>query len=389
MPGRFVVIVIDSCGAGALPDAAQYGDEGANTLANTARAAGGLSLPTLQSWGLGNLTSIEGCPPAAAPRASCGTMAPLSQGKDTTTGHWEMMGIVLEKGFATFPNGFPETLMQEWLARSGAPGYLGNKAASGTAIIEELGEEHLRTGFPIVYTSADSVFQIAAHEEKIPLVTLYRYCEAAREVGKRYGIARVIARPFIGRPGSFQRTYNRRDFTQQPPPGLVLDLLAQAGVSVVGVGKIPDIYDGRGIARSLHTQGNADGLAKTEELLAETGDGFLFVNLVDTDMLYGHRRNPVGYAAALREIDRALPAIAGRLRKGDLLALTADHGCDPTFPGSDHTRERVPIAVYAPGRERGANLGERASFADLGATVAEHFGLRAPRGESFLAQVRA
>jgi phosphopentomutase len=389
MPGRFVVIVIDSCGAGALPDAAQYGDEGANTLANTARAAGGLSLPTLQSWGLGNLTSIEGCPPAAAPRASCGTMAPLSQGKDTTTGHWEMMGIVLEKGFATFPNGFPETLMQEWLARSGAPGYLGNKAASGTAIIEELGEEHLRTGFPIVYTSADSVFQIAAHEEKIPLVTLYRYCEAAREVGKRYGIARVIARPFIGRPGSFQRTYNRRDFTQQPPPGLVLDLLAQAGVSVVGVGKIPDIYDGRGIARSLHTQGNADGLAKTEELLAESGDGFLFVNLVDTDMLYGHRRNPVGYAAALREIDRALPAIAGRLRKGDLLALTADHGCDPTFPGSDHTRERVPIAVYAPGRERGANLGERASFADLGATVAEHFGLRAPRGESFLAQVRA
>jgi phosphopentomutase len=389
MPGRFVVIVIDSCGAGALPDAAEYGDAGANTLANTARAAGGLSLPTLQSWGLGNLTAIEGCPPAAAPRASCGTMAQLSQGKDTTTGHWEMMGIVLEKGFATFPNGFPESLVQEWIARSGAPGFLGNKAASGTVIIEELGEEHLRTGFPIVYTSADSVFQIAAHEEKIPLATLYRYCEAAREVGKRYGIARVIARPFIGRPGSFQRTYNRRDFTQQPPAGLVLDLLAQAGVRVVGVGKIPDIYDGRGIAHALHTQGNADGLAKTEELLAGPGDGFLFVNLVDTDMLYGHRRDPIGYAKALREIDGALPAIAGKLSKGDLLALTADHGCDPTFPGSDHTRERVPIAVYAPGRERGANLGERVSFADLGATVAEHFGLHAPRGDSFLAQVRA
>jgi phosphopentomutase len=389
MPGRFVVIVIDSCGAGALSDAAEYGDAGANTIANTARAAGGLSLPTLQSWGLGNVTSIDGCPPVAAPRASCGTMAPLSQGKDTTTGHWEMMGIVLEKGFATFPDGFPESLLQEWIGRSGAPGYLGNKAASGTVIIEELGEEHLRTGFPIVYTSADSVFQIAAHEEKIPLATLYRYCEAAREVGKRYGIARVIARPFVGRPGSFQRTYNRRDFTQQPPAGLVLDLLAQAGVRVVGVGKIPDIYDGRGIAHALHTEGNADGLAKTEELLAGPGDGFLFVNLVDTDMLYGHRRDPIGYAAALREIDRALPAIAGKLRKGDLLALTADHGCDPTFPGSDHTRERVPIAVYAPGRERGANLGERVSFADLGATVAEHFGLRAPRGESFLAQVRA
>ena len=389
MPGRFVVLVIDSCGAGALPDAAEYGDAGANTLANTARAAGGLSLPTLQSWGLGNLTSIEGCPPAAAPRASCGTMAQLSHGKDTTTGHWEMMGIVLEKGFATFPNGFPESVMQDWLARSGAPGYLGNKAASGTAIIEELGDGHLMTGLPIVYTSADSVFQIAAHEEKIPLPTLYRYCEAAREAGKRYGIARVIARPFVGRPGSFQRTYNRRDFTQQPPAGLVLDLLAQAGVGVVGVGKIPDIYDGRGIARSLHTKGNADGLAKTEELLAETGEGFLFVNLVDTDMLYGHRRDPIGYAAALREIDRALPAIAGKLRKGDLLAITADHGCDPTFPGTDHTRERVPIAVYAPGGERGRNLGERVSFADLGATVAEYFGLRAPRGESFLAQVRA
>ena len=208
-------------------------------------------------------------------------------------------------------------------------------------------------------------------------------------MGKKHGIARVIARPFVGRPGSFQRTYNRRDFTQQPPAGLVLDLLAQAGVRVVGVGKIPDIYDGRGIARSLHTKGNADGLAKTEELLASTDDGFLFVNLVDTDMLYGHRRDPAGYAGALRQIDRALPAIASKLRKGDLLALTADHGCDPTFPGTDHTRERVPIAVYAPGRERGVSLGERASFADLGATVAEHFGLRAPRGESFLAQVRA
>ncbi|MFL5423403.1 MAG: phosphopentomutase [Myxococcales bacterium] len=389
MPGRFVVIVIDSCGAGALPDAAQYGDDGANTLANTARVTGGLSLPTLQSWGLGNLTAIEGCPPTSAPRASCGTMAELSQGKDTTTGHWEMMGIVLAKGFDTFPDGFPRSLMLGWLERSGAPGFLANKVASGTAIIEELGVEHLRTGLPIVYTSADSVFQIAAHEERIPLATLYRYCEAAREVGKRYGVARVIARPFVGNPGSFRRTYNRRDFTQPPPPGLILDLLAQAGVPIVGVGKIPDIYDGRGIARSLHTEGNADGLAKTEEILGTPGSDFVFVNLVDTDMLYGHRRDPVGYARAMREIDDALPALAARLRKGDLLALTADHGCDPTFAGTDHTRERVPIAVFAPGRERGTDLGERVSFADLGATVAEHFGIRAPRGQSFLAQVRA
>jgi len=389
MPGRFVVIVVDSCGAGALPDAAQYGDEGANTLANTARATGGLSLPTLQSWGLGNLTSIEGCPPTSAPRASCGTMAELSQGKDTTTGHWEMMGIVLTKGFATFPGGFPRPLMLEWLERSGAPGFLANKVASGTAIIEELGVEHLRTGLPIVYTSADSVFQIAAHEEKIPLATLYRYCEAAREVGKRYGVARVIARPFVGTPGSFRRTYNRRDFTQPPPPGLVLDLLAQAGVPIVGVGKIPDIYDGRGIARSLHTEGNADGLAKTEEILGTPAADFVFVNLVDTDMLYGHRRDPVGYARAMHEIDLALPALLAKLRKGDLLAITADHGCDPTFAGTDHTRERVPIVVFAPGRERGTDLGERVSFADLGATVAEHFGVRAPCGQSFLAQVRA
>ncbi|MFL5294493.1 MAG: phosphopentomutase [Myxococcales bacterium] len=389
MPGRFVVIVIDSCGAGALPDAAQYGDDGANTLANTARATGGLSLPTLQSWGLGNLTAIEGCPPTSSPRASCGTMAELSQGKDTTTGHWEMMGIVLTKGFDTFPDGFPRSLMLGWLERSGAPGFLANKVASGTAIIEELGVEHLRTGLPIVYTSADSVFQIAAHEERIPLATLYRYCEAAREVGKRYGVARVIARPFVGNPGSFRRTYNRRDFTQPPPPGLILDLLAQAGVPIVGVGKIPDIYDGRGIARSLHTEGNADGLAKTEEILGTPGSDFVFVNLVDTDMLYGHRRDPVGYARAMREIDDALPALAARLRKGDLLALTADHGCDPTFAGTDHTRERVPIAVFAPGREQGTDLGERVSFADLGATVAEHFGIRAPRGQSFLAQVRA
>ncbi|HZX65207.1 MAG TPA: phosphopentomutase [Myxococcales bacterium] len=389
MPGRFVVIVIDSCGAGALPDAAQYGDDGANTLANTARATGGLSLPTLQSWGLGNLTAIEGCPPTSAPRASCGTMAELSQGKDTTTGHWEMMGIVLAKGFDTFPDGFPRSLMLGWLERSGAPGFLANKVASGTAIIEELGVEHLRTGLPIVYTSADSVFQIAAHEERIPLATLYRYCEAAREVGKRYGVARVIARPFVGNPGSFRRTYNRRDFTQPPPPGLILDLLAQAGVPIVGVGKIPDIYDGRGIARSLHTEGNADGLAKTEEILGTPGSDFVFVNLVDTDMLYGHRRDPVGYARAMREIDDALPALVAKLRKGDLLALTADHGCDPTFAGTDHTRERVPIAVFAPGRERGTDLGERVSFADLGATVAEHFGIRAPRGQSFLAQVRA
>jgi len=387
--GRFVILVIDSCGAGALPDAAEYGDEGANTLGNMARRVGGLHLPTLESWGLGNLTEIAGCPPSGAPRASFGTMAELSRGKDTTTGHWEMVGVVLEKGFATFPHGFPPELMEEWLRLSGAPGYLGNKPASGTEIIEELGPQHLATGWPIVYTSADSVFQIAAHEQRVPLATLYHWCEAARTVGKKYGIARVIARPFVGEPGKFVRTYRRRDFSQPPPPGTVLDLLAQAGVQVVGVGKIPDIYDGRGIARSVHTEGNADGLRKTEELLGDLGPSLLFVNLVDTDMLYGHRRDPFGYARAMEEIDRALPRIASALRPDDVLVITADHGNDPTFPGSDHTREQVPVLAYSPRRTHGSRLGVRESFADLGATVAEYFGVKAPRGRSFLAQVAA
>jgi phosphopentomutase len=387
--GRFVVIVIDSCGAGALPDAAAYGDAGANTLGNTAKRVGGLKLPTLQSWGLGNLTDIAGCPMAASPRASFGTMAELSHGKDTTTGHWEMVGVVLENGFTTFPHGFPPELMREWLQLSGASGFLGNKTASGTVIIEELIREHLATGWPIVYTSADSVFQIAAHEDRVPLATLYAWCEAARTVGKKYGIARVIARPFVGEPGKLQRTYNRRDFSQPPPPGTVLDLLADAGVQIVGVGKIPDIYDGRGMARSVHTEGNADGLRKTEELLGDLGPSLLFVNLVDTDMLYGHRRDPVGYARALQEIDSALPGIASALRRDDLLVLTADHGNDPTFPGSDHTREQVPLLAYSPRRVKGAALGVRESFADLGATVAEYFGVGAPRGRSFLADISA
>lgn len=386
--GRFVVIVIDSCGVGELPDAKVYGDAGANTLGNCARAVGGLSLPTLRSWGIGNTTAIEGVPRVESPRAFFGRMAEQSAGKDTTTGHWEMMGIVLKTGFTTFPQGFPAELMKEWMRASGAPGFLGNRTASGTAILDELGAEHLRTGLPIVYTSADSVFQIAAHEQKVPLATLYRWCEAARTVGKAYGLARVIARPFVGEgPGRFRRTYDRRDFSQPPPPGMVLDRLHERGVRTVGVGKIPDIYDGHGIAQSVHTEGNADGLRKTGELLGQMREGLLFVNLVDTDMLYGHRRDVKGYARAMEEIDAALPAIAGQLRDGDLLAITADHGNDPTFPGSDHTREYVPLIVHSPSRGRGADLGVRASFSDLGATVADFFGVRAPRGRSFLQAV--
>ena len=382
--GRFVILVIDSCGAGALPDAAAYGDAGANTLGNCARRVGGLELPNLQSWGLGNITAIPGCGPSELPRAGYGKMAEQSEGKDTTTGHWEMMGVVLQKGFTTFPNGFPLELMQEWVKLSGAPGWIGNKAASGTVILDELGEEHLRTGLPIVYTSADSVFQIAANEARVPLQTLYKWCEAARTVGKPYGIARVIARPFVGSAkGQFRRTYNRHDFSQ-PPPRMTLDLLAERGVRTVGLGKIPDIYDGHGIAQSIHTEGNADGLRKTQEILSGLESGFLFVNLVDTDMLYGHRRDPVGYARALREIDAALPGVAGAMRDGDVLVLTADHGNDPTFPGTDHTREYVPVIAWSPSRSQGADLGVRDSFCDLGATVAEFFGAPALRGKSFL-----
>jgi phosphopentomutase len=383
--GRFVVMVIDSCGAGELPDAGAYGDAGANTLGNCARRVGGLELPNLQKWGLGNITEIAGCPRTGTAAAGFGRMAEQSPGKDTTTGHWEMMGLVLQKGFTTFPQGFPPELLQEWMKLSGAPGYLGNKPASGTVILDELGEEHLRTGFPIVYTSADSVFQIAAHEEKVSLPILYKWCEAARTVGKPYGIARVIARPFVGPgKGNFKRTYNRHDFSQPPPKGMVLDVLSERGVRTVGVGKIPDIYDGHGIAESVHTEGNADGLRKTQEILTTLQSGFLFVNLVDTDMLYGHRRDPVGYARALREIDAALPGITGAMRDGDVLVLTADHGNDPTFPGSDHTREYVPIVAWTPSRAQGADLGTRESFCDLGATVAEFFGAPSPRGKSFL-----
>jgi phosphopentomutase len=382
--GRFVVLVIDSCGVGELPDAAAYGDAGANTIGNCARKVGGIELPNLQKWGLGNITGVAGCPRTDSSAGGFGRMAEQSQGKDTTTGHWEMMGVVLEKGFTTFPHGFPSELMREWLRLSGAPGVLGNKPASGTVILDELGEEHLRTGLPIVYTSADSVFQIAANEAIVPLQTLYKWCEAARTVGKPYGLARVIARPFVGSvKGQFKRTYNRHDFSQ-PPPRTTLDVLAERGVRTIGLGKIPDIYDGHGIAQSIHTEGNADGLRKTEEILRELQSGFLFVNLVDTDMLYGHRRDPIGYARALREIDAALPGIASGLRDGDVLALTADHGNDPTFPGSDHTREYVPLITWSPSRAAGADLGVRETFCDLGATVAEFFGAPALRGKSFL-----
>lgn len=383
---RLVILVADSAGCGALPDAAAYGDEGSDTLGNTSRAVGGLSLPVLGRMGLGHVTAIEGVPPDPAPAAFHGRMAERSEGKDTTTGHWEMMGVVLREGLRTFPRGFPPEILDAFVRETGAPGVLGNTVASGTVIIQELGEEHQRTGKPIVYTSADSVFQVAAHTDTVPLETLYAWCRTARRILDPWRVARVIARPFVGTPGSYARTYDRKDFSMPPPAPTVLERLVEAGVPVIGVGKIPDIFDRRGITEEIHTAGNADGLARTAALLDRVDRGLVFVNLVDFDMLYGHRNDPAGYARALEELDRGLPPILDRLGPGELLALTADHGCDPTTPSTDHSREYVPLVVHAPGRG-GGDLGTRGTFADLGATVAEYFGVRSEVGTSFLREV--
>jgi phosphopentomutase len=383
---RFVILVADSVGCGALPDARAYGDEGSDTLGNTSRAVGGLSMPVLGRMGLGHLTPILGVPPDPSPAAFHGRMAERSKGKDTITGHWEMMGVVLSEPLALFPGGFPPEILDRFVRETGVPGVLGNTAASGTVIIQELGEEHQRTGKPIVYTSADSVFQVAAHEETVPLETLYAWCRTARRILDPFRVARVIARPFVGTAGKYVRTYNRKDFSLATPGPTVLEKLVEARVPVFGVGKIPDIFDRKGITDEVHTAGNADGLAKTEALLDRVDHGLVFVNLVDFDMLYGHRNDPQGYARALEELDRALPRILGKLRPGELAAVTADHGCDPTTPSTDHSREYVPLVVHAPGRG-GGELGTRGSFADLGATVADFFGVRHETGRSFLGEV--
>jgi phosphopentomutase len=385
---RFVILVADSAGCGAMPDAAEYGDEGSDTIGNVSRAVGGLALPNMGRLGLGHLTSIAGVPPDPAPSGFYGKMQERSPGKDTITGHWEMMGIVLREPLRLFPHGFPPEILEPWVRETGAPGVLGNRAASGTVIIQELGEEHQRTGEPIVYTSADSVFQVACHEETVPLETLYAWCRVARRQLDPWRVARVIARPFVGRPGAYTRTYNRKDFSIAAPEPSLLERLVERGVPVVGVGKIPDVFDHKGITEEVHTEGNADGLARTERLLETVDRGLVFANLVDFDMLYGHRNDAPGYARALEELDRAVPRLLERLRPGDLLAITADHGCDPTTPSTDHSREYVPLLVYAPGR-RGGPLGLRDTFADLGATVAEFFGAPSAVGKSFLPEMAA
>lgn len=385
---RAIILVADGVGCGGALDAAAYGDAGADTLGNLARRLGGLALPNLQALGLGRTTAIAGVAPVATGDGAVGVMHEASAGKDTITGHWEMAGVVTAEALPTFPHGFPAAITDALVAASGR-GILGNKTASGTAIIEELGAEHLATGKLILYTSADSVLQIAAHEEIVPLPALYAICDKARAIADRWHIGRVIARPFVGAVGQFQRTYNRRDYALLPPEPTLCDSVAAAGLDVVGVGKISDIFGGRGITRSIHTEGNGDGLQQTLRALAAMSRGLLFVNLVDFDMLYGHRNDCPGFAAALRQLDDWLPRFQRALRPGDAAFITADHGNDPTTPGTDHTRERVPLLAFGPG-VRPVDLGARRSFCDLGQTIAEGLGLPPlPHGDSFAARILA
>jgi phosphopentomutase len=384
---RVALFVLDSVGVGELPDAGDYGDTGSNTLGNISLAVGGLKMPNLGRLGLGNIITIEGVPPAENPEASYGRMAERSPGKDTTTGHWEMAGIILKQPFPVYPNGFPPDLIKSYEEKIGR-GVLGNKAASGTAIIEELGTRHMETGFPIVYTSADSVFQVAAHEEIIPLEELYRICQIARDmlVGE-HAVGRVIARPFEGSPGSFRRTVNRHDFSLKPQGSTLLNLLADNSVQVTAVGKIKDIFAGDGVTNAVLTKGNKEGMEKSLQLMKSDCTGLIFTNLVDFDMLYGHRNNPRGYADALEELDRWFPELLNSLKEDDVLIITADHGCDPTTPSTDHSREYVPLLIYGRSVLAGVNLGVRESFADIAATVAEIFGLKFEVGRSFWSQV--
>jgi phosphopentomutase len=371
---KAVLIVCDSLGVGEAPDAGDYGDEGADTVGHAAAAVGGLELPTLGSWGFGRLTGIAGVDPVDPAAAVVGRMAERSAGKDTTTGHWEMMGVVLDQPFPTYPGGFPAEVIAAFAEAIGR-GVLGNKPASGTEIIKELGSEHLETGRPIVYTSADSVFQIATHKRVVPLEQLYGWCEQARALLQgEHAVGRVIARPFDGDPGSFTRTKERRDYALPPAGPTVLEALERAGVRTLGVGKIEDIFSRRGLAGSDHTGDNEASLDATVRYLRETEEPvFVFANLVDFDMVYGHRRDAEGYARCLERLDARLPEVVATLGDDDWVLLTADHGCDPTAPGTDHTREFTPLVAFSPGGTAGHRLADRDTFADLGATIADLF----------------
>jgi phosphopentomutase len=384
---RMVLVVLDGAGIGAMPDALEWGDAGSDTFGHILESRE-VRLPNLQSLGLGNIRTLQGVPPAIAPRGSYGRCALRSNGKDTTTGHWEMAGIILEEAFPTYPHGFPKPIIDRFISETGVPGILGNVPASGTEIIKQLGEEHVKTLKPIVYTSGDSVFQIAAHEQVISLSRLYEICEIARAIlDGEHKVGRVIARPFLGEPGAFYRTENRHDYAVPPPRENLLSLLAGEDLDVVCIGKIASIYDSMGVTQDLTAKNNEQSIDQTIKALQDHTRGLIFSNLVDFDMLYGHRRDTEGYARALEHFDARLPEIEAAMGADDLMIITADHGNDPTFPGTDHTREYAPLIVYGKSARRGVNLGTRASLSDIGQTIAECFGLRLTAGTSFLSAV--
>jgi len=388
MIDRIIIIVLDSVGIGELPDAYKFGDEGSNTLVNTAKAVGGLNVPNLESFGLGKIGDIPDVSKEVDAKAFYGKMIEASAAKDTTSGHWEIMGVITEKPFPTYPKGFPDDVIKAFTTAIGRP-ILGNKTASGTEIIKELGEEHIKTGFPIVYTSADSVFQIAACEDVIPIESLYEMCNCARDILKgKHNVGRVIARPFIVENGIYTRTERRRDFSLPPPEETVLDKAVKKGYEVVGVGKIGDIFAHRGLTREIHATNNRDGVLKTIESIRRDFKGIIFTNLIDFDMRYGHRNNPEGYAEALESFDKSLPEIVDALKAGDVIIITADHGCDPTTLSTDHSREYVPLLVFGKKLNKPRSLDIRNSFADVGATVSEALlELRLDKGESFFTEL--
>jgi phosphopentomutase len=384
---RMVLIVLDGAGIGAMPDAPEWGDAGSDTLGHIMESRN-VRLPNLQRYGLGNVRPLANVPALEKPDGSYGRCALRSNGKDTTTGHWEMAGIILEQAFPTYPDGFPQSILDRFIKDAGVPGILGNFAASGTEIIKDLGEAHVKTGKPIVYTSADSVFQIAAHEEVIPLPKLYEICEAARSIlDGEHKVGRVIARPFLGEPGNFYRTENRHDYAVPPPRENLLPVLKDEGLDVVCIGKIASIYDSMGVTEDLSAKNNQQSIDQTIRALQRNTRGLIFSNLVDFDMLYGHRRDTEGFARALEHFDASLPAIEAAMRLNDLMIITADHGNDPTFPGTDHTREYAPLIVYGKSARHGVDLGTRSSLADIGQTIAENFGLKLTAGESFLSEL--
>lgn len=386
---RIHLIVLDSVGIGEAPDAEAFGDKGADTLGHIAEAVGGLHMPNMAKLGLGNITAVEGIQPAEKPAAYYGKLQEASVGKDTMTGHWEIMGLNIDTPFKVYPDGFPQELIQQLEEKTGRK-VIGNKPASGTEILDELGQEHMETGAIIVYTSADPVLQIAAHEEIVPLEELYRICEIARELTlePEFLVGRVIARPFLGEPGAFKRTSNRHDYALKPFERTVMNELKDVGKDVIAIGKINDIYNGEGVTEALRTKDNMDGMDKLAEVAGKPFNGMSFLNLVDFDALYGHRRDPKGYAEALEAFDRRLPEVLEKLGEDDLLIITADHGNDPTFPGTDHTREYVPLLLFSPRFDGGQELPLGETFADIGATIAENFSAEMPKfGKSILSKL--